>query len=341
MNPLQRGVARFEVAAAPSLVGGAATDGAAGNAARTPKVAPPVPGSDDPSTSARAAAPAAGSAQATDKASGPAGENRQVSNGQEEGVQAGAYNDPGRGRGDSHVKAPSKADASSASADVAGEARNSADVATPSLLQAGAAGLDRVQISLDQLAPQIVAAHQATPPANAASAGAGSAQSQPSPRNDSLDPTAASIGSQILGAFQAGSYGVGKQMVLRLNPPELGRVRLTLRADGTAVRGVVEVESARTLGEIQKEAPALMQHLAEGGVQVRRMEFVLSDPASSGSAFGQFADGHNAAPRQFSQDNPPGSWQAQEPEPAGEAVPAPLTPEGVRESHEGALNVWI
>ena len=341
MNPLQRGVARFEVAAAPSLVGGAATDGAAGNAARTPKDAPPVPGSDDPSTSARAAAPAAGSAQATDKASGPAGENRQVSNGQEEGVQAAACNDPGRGRGDSHVKAPSKADASSASADVAGEARNSADVATSSLLQAGAAGLDRVQISLDQLAPQIVVALPATPPANAASAGSDPAQSQPSPRNDSLDPTAASIGSQILGAFQAGSYGVGKQMVLRLNPPELGRVRLTLRADGTAERGVVEVESARTLSEIQKEAPALMQHLAEGGVQVRRMEFVLSDQASNGSAFGQFADGHNAAPRQFSQDSPPDSWQAQEPEPAGEAVPAPLTPDGVRESHEGALNVWI
>ncbi len=80
----------------------------------------------------------------------------------------------------------------------------------------------------------------------------------------------------------AGNLRVGQQITVQLNPPELGRVRLSLQSDGKDIRGVVEVDSHRTLVEIQKEASSLMGRMADSGISVRRMDVVLSDPSQGG-----------------------------------------------------------
>ena len=91
---------------------------------------------------------------------------------------------------------------------------------------------------------------------------------------------------QIARVVRANAARTGRQIVVRLNPPELGRVRLTLHADGSDVRGVLKVESPETFAELQREAGALVQRLAESGVQLRRLDVDLTDNGSQGSDSG-------------------------------------------------------
>jgi len=91
---------------------------------------------------------------------------------------------------------------------------------------------------------------------------------------------------QVVRPLQGGPARVGQQMIVRLNPPELGRVRLTLRAEGSDIRGVVEVENSRVLSELQRDAGQLAARLADGGVQLRRLEFVMNDSAGRGAPEG-------------------------------------------------------
>jgi len=90
----------------------------------------------------------------------------------------------------------------------------------------------------------------------------------------------------------------GQQIVIRLDPPQLGRVRLTFHAEGQEVRGVVEADSPRTLAELQREASVLADRLADGGVQLRRLDFQLSDQGrgdSPGAGIDQGTGGGNQA----------------------------------------------
>ena len=82
---------------------------------------------------------------------------------------------------------------------------------------------------------------------------------------------------QVADSLGQNALRVGQQITIRLNPPELGAVRLTLEADGKDLRGVLEVENPRALGELQREAPSLMNRLAEIGVQVRRLDIGLNE----------------------------------------------------------------
>ena len=74
----------------------------------------------------------------------------------------------------------------------------------------------------------------------------------------------------------------GQRVVVRLNPPELGTARLTLRQDGSGVRGVLEVQDARALAELQQATPPMIQRLAESGIQMRSLDITLSNPGEQG-----------------------------------------------------------
>jgi flagellar hook-length control protein FliK len=67
---------------------------------------------------------------------------------------------------------------------------------------------------------------------------------------------------------------------VRLDPPELGSVRLTLESQGNQVRAVVETDNPRTLADLRTEAPALIQRLADSGIQVQSMDMVLTQQGS-------------------------------------------------------------
>ncbi len=83
----------------------------------------------------------------------------------------------------------------------------------------------------------------------------------------------------------------GEHVTVRLQPPELGKVRITFRSEGQEVRGILEVENASTLARLGREMPALAQRLQDVGVQVRRLEVAL-DGSHDGQAspFGPYDD---------------------------------------------------
>jgi len=92
------------------------------------------------------------------------------------------------------------------------------------------------------------------------------------------------VGLQIARVVQGGSVREGRQVVIRLNPPELGSVRIALRTVDNTLRGLVTVDNPRTFAALQNETPALVDRLSGADIRVTRMEVILNDnDASTGS----------------------------------------------------------
>jgi len=123
---------------------------------------------------------------------------------------------------------------------------------------------------------------------------AGPRPTEAAPALESAPAARVSPVEQVVARIRLAGSRSGDQVVVNLEPPELGRVRLTLAADGQQVRGVVEVDNPQTLVELQREAEAITQRLADEGVELRQLDFQLSDQGrggSSGAAFDQAAGG--------------------------------------------------
>ncbi len=153
----------------------------------------------------------------------------------------------------------------------------------------------------------------------------------------------AGIAGQIAAGLRNSPVEGRQEVTIRLSPPELGSVRLTIQADGKEVRGVLEVDNSRTLGELQREAPLVAARLADGGLAVRRMDVVLSDANARGNGNGSSAAFENPA-------EPDGSGQRHaqgQAAMAGEiaAAPAEQVPSHPRApwavAGEGQVNIWI
>ena len=80
---------------------------------------------------------------------------------------------------------------------------------------------------------------------------------------------------QIAQSVRSSGVGLDRQVIIRLSPPDLGQVRVTLRASGNRVRGVLEVDNPETLRRMEREAGVLTQRLQEAGLQVKRMDVVM------------------------------------------------------------------
>ncbi len=68
-----------------------------------------------------------------------------------------------------------------------------------------------------------------------------------------------------------------QQLTIRLNPPELGRVFIKFQGKGDQITGLLEVDRAQTRYEIEQALPQLIRNLAECGVQIKRLEVVLTN----------------------------------------------------------------
>ena len=155
------------------------------------------------------------------------------------------------------------------------------------------------------------------------------------------------LADQIAGPLSAQASRDGQQVVINLNPPELGRVRVTFRSEGQDLRCVMEVDNAQTLGQIQHERAGLIQRLADGGIQVRQLDVGPSESRSS-----SYSDAHTmlAGGNPGSQQQPSGGQQGA----AGEQLqPARGSELGLQRTAtgrdvaeegiigDGRLNVWI
>jgi hypothetical protein len=84
------------------------------------------------------------------------------------------------------------------------------------------------------------------------------------------------VADQIVKSIRAAGAKTNQQIVVNLAPPELGKVRITFRSSGHEIRGVLETDNPDTLRRLEREAAGLTQRLGDAGLDVRRMDVVMT-----------------------------------------------------------------
>lgn len=149
--------------------------------------------------------------------------------------------------------------------------------------------------------------------ANNAQAPVSEPRSMPIDIGKPLGDASRSVGEQILESVQSrwtsglGQDEVSRQVTVRLNPPELGRVSIRFEEDGGQLVGILEVNKQQTRYEIERALPQIVETLQTSGVQVRRLDVTLANEHEhQGFREQSFADGKSGfADQHESADN----WQ--------------------------------
>ena len=106
-------------------------------------------------------------------------------------------------------------------------------------------------------------------------------QSSPTPAEPFVDITGNAdsdlgVGEQIQEAihnsFQTGS----RQIHIRLNPPELGRVAIKFTEQSDEITGLLQVDKPQTRDQVQQALPEIIQNLQSSGITIKRLEVVLT-----------------------------------------------------------------
>jgi len=132
------------------------------------------------------------------------------------------------------------------------------------------------------------------------------------PARGPASPTAATVADQVAEGIRTSGTPADREIVVRLHPPELGRVRITLESKDGAIRGVVRVDSPDTLEKLQQEAGPLLGRLQADGVNVRRLDVLLNPDQPGGE------HGHPGAFAQGETD-PQGAWTGANGQPLAES----------------------
>jgi len=175
---------------------------------------------------------------------------------------------------------------------------------------------------------------------------AAAARSGPAPGRAGLaqmppPPAPGNVADQVAESVRASGAPAGRQIVVQLQPPGLGRVRIVFRTEGDAVRGVVRVDNPETLSRLEREAAPLVQRLQASGIEVRRLDVMLSDSRDGDATQNPaFREGQQR-PNGWVTDNRPGL-------PAGETFGDAGPPTGEPETQDpgaligsGVINVRI
>lgn len=102
---------------------------------------------------------------------------------------------------------------------------------------------------------------------------------------------------RVMRGFEQLTSGDG-QVKLRLHPPQLGSLQMTLRMDGNQMSARLEVENALAQEALTQNLPKLKERLAEQGIQVETFEI-------------QIAPTSDTANSQGSQESYVGTWLGQ------------------------------
>lgn len=117
--------------------------------------------------------------------------------------------------------------------------------------------------------------------------------------------SAENVGQQISDSVQMSLRRGDKELVVRLNPPELGSVSVRLEEKGDVITGVLEVGRSETRREIEQALPQVLQSLQEAGVQIRRLDLTVTD--QQGRDVGRDQLQHDASGQQGSDQDSEGS----------------------------------
>jgi flagellar hook-length control protein FliK len=113
----------------------------------------------------------------------------------------------------------------------------------------------------------------------------------------------ADIGKQILESIQKSisQQDTDRQITVRLNPPELGKVLIRFQQQEAEITGHMEVNKAQTRFEIEQALPQIIRNLADCGIQIKRLEVTLSNEQHSGQgALGNQSLQSGGAQQQYS-----------------------------------------
>jgi len=101
---------------------------------------------------------------------------------------------------------------------------------------------------------------------------------------NSFRDVSADIGKQILESVQRSisQQGVDRQITVRLNPPELGKVLIKFQQHNSELTGLMEVSKTQTRFEIEQTLPQIIRNLADSGIHIKRLEVTLSNEQQPG-----------------------------------------------------------
>jgi len=118
----------------------------------------------------------------------------------------------------------------------------------------------------------IVATQRPAPKGNTGAANNASTNTVGTPDNLQASPS-----EQIIQSIRVNLRTPEQEIYISLNPPELGRVRMTFRHSDGEITGLLEVEKPQTKYDIEQSLPQIIASLQDCGVQVRRVDVVLKD----------------------------------------------------------------
>jgi flagellar hook-length control protein FliK len=84
------------------------------------------------------------------------------------------------------------------------------------------------------------------------------------------------IRKQILESIQSSLSGGDRQISIRLNPPELGKVFMRFQEHDAQITGLLEVSQSQTRYQIEQALPQIIRDLQDSGIQVKRLDVVLT-----------------------------------------------------------------
>jgi len=104
------------------------------------------------------------------------------------------------------------------------------------------------------------------------------------PSQSSPGSISAGVGKQIQesvhSSFSQG--GQNQQITVQLNPPELGKVLIKFQEQDNQITGLLEVSKTQTRIEIEQAIPQIIRGLQDSGIQIRRLDVVLSQEEQPG-----------------------------------------------------------
>jgi len=93
----------------------------------------------------------------------------------------------------------------------------------------------------------------------------------------SLKGPVQNVGEQILDSVHASVARGDKQVLVRLDPPELGSVTVRFQEQDGQISGILEVGKDQTRQEVEQALPQVLRGLQEAGVLVRRLDVVVAE----------------------------------------------------------------
>ncbi|MHC4123377.1 MAG: flagellar hook-length control protein FliK [Planctomycetota bacterium] len=86
-----------------------------------------------------------------------------------------------------------------------------------------------------------------------------------------------SVSSQIQESIHSSLQSGNRQVVIRLNPPELGKVAIKFAEQGDDITGLLQVDKPQTRDQLQQALPEIIQNLQDSGIQIKKFEVVLTN----------------------------------------------------------------